>query len=331
MVAAKSGPTFALEELGDQRFSQEQNLKTKYLLLSLLLLGCVQGKANNNSQLRQETDDRETERSAALLDESAKIDEYMNQKLADARSAANPTNLPWDNAMTAALIQEFAKRTAVAEHGTGLGFAFGNVSLEISKLTKAEFDIIHMLDANKNEILPIKFSESRYTDNPIGIISGKFPSHKTRLTADHSLSPVVRLGTVLIGLDKIGHFLEEGWWYYQAESRGLLHGFDERWTLGQFMEGDDVVPVEVRSRYEKIYGTFCSVCVVGGGFGFFGAKSTGVISYGDIYANESGYQFFSDLAADPAGYQFKILSFTVDKWNEQNSPSKLVPGLQSRD
>ena len=331
MAAAKSGLTFALKELSDQWFSQEQNLKTKYLLLSVLLLGCVQGKADNNSQLRQETDDRETMRSAALLDQSAKIDEYMNQKLAEARSAANPNNLPWDKVMTATLIQEFANRTAVAEQGTGLGVAFGNVSLEISKLSKTEFDIIHMLDANKNEILPVKFSESRYADNPIGIISGKFPSQKTRLTADHSLSPVVRLGTVLIGLDKMGHFLEEGWWYYQAEGRGLLHGFDERWTLGQFMEGDDAVPVEVRSRYEKIYGAFCSVCVVRGGFGFFGAKSTGVISYADINANESGYQFFSALADDPGGYQFKILSFPVETWNEQHSPSKLVPGLKSRD
>ena len=305
-------------------------MKTKHLLLTALFFGCVQAKANNNSQLRQETDDRETARSAVLVDASAKIDEYMNQKLAEARGAANPNNLPWDKAMTARLIEEFAKRTAVTEEGTGLGIAVGNVSLEISKLTKAEFDIIHMLDANKNEILPIKFSDSRYSDNPIGIVAGKFPSQKTRLTADHSISPVMRLGTVLIGMDKIGHFLEEGWWYYQAEGRGLLHGLDERWTLGQFMEGDDVVPVEVRSRYEKIYGTFCSVCVVGGGFGFFGAKSTGVISYGDINANESGYQFFSALAEDPAGYQFKILSFPVDKWNEQNSPSKFVPGLKSK-
>ena len=264
----------------------------------------------------------------ALVDVSTKVDEYMNSALTQSRLAINPSNAPWHPDLIAKFLADFAKRAASTQAGSGLGVRAGNISFEISKLTKAEYSLIKTLDADKHEILEIKFASSRYSENPVSLIDGKFPSQKTLLTADHSMAPVIRLGTVLVGIDKIGHFLEEGWWYYQGEQKGLLLNHEERWAFGQFMEGDDALPEAERPRYKDIYAEFCWVCTLRGGFGFFGASSTGVISYADMQANESGYQFFNSLANDPGGYKFQVSTLPVELWNEENSPSKYMPGLK---
>ena len=309
-------------------------LRSKLLLLPLIslivLVGCTSSRSSPSSQLRQETDDRETLQSIALVDVSAKVDEYMNSMLAQSRLAINPSGAPWNPDLTARFLTEFAKRAASSQAGSGLGVRVGDISFEISKLTKAECTLINTLDVDKHEILAIKFANSRYSENPVSLIDGKFPSQKTPLTADHSMSPIIRLGTVLIGLDKIGHFLEQGWWYHQAEQKGLLLNYEERWAFGQFMEGDDALPESERPRYQDIYAEFCWVCTLRGGFGFFGARSTGVISFADIQANESGYQFFRDLARDPGGYKFEASALPVHLWNEETSPSKYMPGLKAR-
>ncbi len=301
---------------------------TCYLLI-LNLYACGSFRHATSSNLKQETDDRETESSRALVDVTEKVEEYVNSVLADSRQAVNPSNAPWTQNLTADFLEEFAHRCAATQPGSGIGVSVGNLSLEVSKLTKAEFNLIKRLDASKNEILAIKYADSRYNKNPVDLLNGKFPAHKTNFTADHSIAPVLRLGQTLVGIDKIGHFMEQGWWYYQAEQQGMLSGIKERLAFGQYMEGDDALPVSEHKRYDEIYGRFCWVCTIGGGFGFFGAKSTGVISYGDMHANESGYQFYVELAKNPGDHKFRLADYPVEFWNEEVSPSKFVGGLEA--
>ncbi len=307
-------------------------MRPTYLLLTLSLAACgpiqgIQGVAQ--SKLKQETDDRETNRSQQLVDVTSKVEEFVNSVLAESRVAVNPDKAPWTPELTAEFLEEFAHRSATPQPGSGIGVNIGNLSLEISKFTKTEFNLMKRLDPAKNEILAIKYVDSRYNKNPVDLIDGRFPAHKTSFTADHSIAPVLRLGRTLIGIDKIGHFMEQGWWYFQAEKQGMLSGPQERWAFGQYMEGDDALPDSEHKRYDDIYGRFCWVCTIGGGFGFFGARSTGVVSYGDIYANENGYQFFDQLSKDPGDHKFRLADYQFDKWNEEISPSKFVGGLEA--
>jgi hypothetical protein len=86
------------------------------------------------------------------------------------------------------------------------------------------------------------------------------------------LSAVVRVGDSLIGVDKLGHFLVEGWAYYDRahrEGRGL----DDAMDWGEFTERT-----------------------------YFGRYTTGVFSYADLVADFEGMRFWSHLlgrADDP--------------------------------
>jgi hypothetical protein len=152
-------------------------------------------------------------------------------------------------------------------------------------------------------------------------------SHSVTATADHSISPVIRVGEHLIGVDKVGHFAEEGFWYFLAEKKGLVQGEAERWQFGQFMEGDPDLPKDLHPKYRKAFGAFCRTCVMFGGFGYYGMASTGVCSHADMKANESGYQMFVALEADPAGYRFDLSQFDVQSWNEEFTKNKYAPSL----
>lgn len=300
-----------------------------YLALTCNLAACGTVRTAAQSTLKQETDDRETERSRELVDVTSKVEGYINTVLNESRAAVNPDKSPWTPELTTEFLEEFAHRSATTQPGSGIGVSIGNLSLEISKFTKTEFNLMKRLDSVKHEILALKYADSRYNKNPVDLLDGKFPAHKTSFTADHSIAPVLRLSGILIGIDKIGHFMEQGWWYYQAEKQGMLTGAQERWAFGQYMEGDDDLPATDHKRYDEIYGRFCWVCTVGGGFGFYGARSTGVVSYGDMHANESGYQFFDQLAKDPGNHVFRLSDYPVDTWNEEVSPSKFVGGLRA--
>jgi hypothetical protein len=76
------------------------------------------------------------------------------------------------------------------------------------------------------------------------------------------LSAVVRVGDTLIGVDKLGHFLVEGWKYFEIAE----------------LEGEGIpAAMEWGERAERTY---------------FGLLTTGVHSYADLVANFEGMRFW---------------------------------------
>jgi hypothetical protein len=76
------------------------------------------------------------------------------------------------------------------------------------------------------------------------------------------LSAVVRVGDALIGVDKLGHFLVEGWRYFEIAQ----------------LEGEGIpAAMEWGERAERTY---------------FGLYTTGVHSYADLVANFEGMRFW---------------------------------------
>ncbi|MCX6127733.1 MAG: hypothetical protein NTX25_01555 [Proteobacteria bacterium] len=228
------------------------------------------------------------------------------------------------------LINNIGKRLASVHKGSGIGIHAGTFNLEISTLSEIESQIESRLSESRHEILRISFADSRYGDNPIGLTQALVLSHLTMSTANHSISPVIRIGSEIIGLDKLGHFAEEGYWYFLAETSGLLQGPSERWQFGQFMEGAPDLNEELYPKYKAIYGKFCQTCVLLGGFGFYGSASTGVCSQADMQSNEDGYQFFEELHQNPDSFSFDIRNYDISKWNENISKNIYVEGLKVR-
>ena len=98
-------------------------------------------------------------------------------------------------------------------------------------------------------------------------IYGGLPFWSTRVAFIVGVGKTIRLNDTLVGTDKLGHFLSQGWKYHKRHLRG---NSEER-----------VVQLGVRN--EK---------------GIFGAASTGVFSNADLVANYEGYLFYRSLFED---------------------------------
>ena len=99
-----------------------------------------------------------------------------------------------------------------------------------------------------------------------------------------------------IGADKLGHFFDLGWRYWDALNKGF--------TANQ---------IESLGRGSEIT--------------IAGLGSTGVYSNADLEANRAGFQFYTDLTSNPSGFTFAIKNYITDKWNEQVNPSFYESGL----
>lgn len=93
------------------------------------------------------------------------------------------------------------------------------------------------------------------------------PFWSTRVVFFFGLGPVLRINDQLVGVDKIGHFLSQGWKYHKR----YLRGEDERRVVG------------IGQRNEA---------------GIFGFMTTGVFSNADLVANYEGYRFYRSLFED---------------------------------
>lgn len=96
-----------------------------------------------------------------------------------------------------------------------------------------------------------------------GIIIGSRDSDESRL----SFSPLIRMGEVTIGVDKLEHLFERGWHCYDGKYR---HGRSDSRVLN------------LTSLTEKL--------ILGGN-----RLATGVYSYADIVANFNGMRFWNDV------------------------------------
>jgi hypothetical protein len=98
-------------------------------------------------------------------------------------------------------------------------------------------------------------------------IYGHIPFWSTRVVFVVGLGPTLRVNETLIGSDKIGHFISQGWKYYKRHRRGLPE--------------EKVLKLGPRNEA-----------------GIFGAVWTGVFSNADLVANYEGYLFFRSLFED---------------------------------
>lgn len=93
------------------------------------------------------------------------------------------------------------------------------------------------------------------------------PFWETRVVFFYGLGPVMRINGHLVGSDKIGHFLSQGWKYHK-----------------RFLEtGDERKVIDIGKRNEA---------------GIFGFLTTGVFSNADLVANFEGYRFYRSLFED---------------------------------
>ncbi len=295
------------------------------------MLGMIScGNPPSPSKTKQETDDRPSARTDALLCQSAKISGYINAELDKIRSTLLEGHSTWSSDLTPELLLRVKNIIGGNRRGTGVGLDHVGIPLEVSQYTEAESWMMQTLKPNRGEILFTKFKDSRYGDNPIGPIAKVVPAHITEATADHSIAPIVKIDRYFIGIDKIGHLFQQGYWYYDATVKGLLTDDHTRFQFGQFMEGDPQLAQDEHKKYKKVFGEYCGICTFLGGFGYFGATSTGVISFADMAANESGFHFYKNLSENPLGYYFDFSDFDVATWNEEINPNGYIPELKIR-
>jgi hypothetical protein len=126
-------------------------------------------------------------------------------------------------------------------------------------------------------------------------------------------APVIRIGPLVIGIDKLGHFLGQGWFYHREYEalRARDPGATEPALLARVREYGHVLEV-----------------------GYQGLAGTGVYSYADLAANWQGFRFYRSLWDGPSPYlaisgghyrvarAFHILDYATDAWDEVGNPSR---------
>jgi hypothetical protein len=297
-------------------------------MASFLATSCLSKKPpGTNSDIMLETDDRATAETAQLVDVEKIINGHINKVLSEIRAEKTPKDNKWTYTTKADFLKEVAKRLSGPRRGSGVGLGSGSFRIEVSVLTEIEAWLIENLSSEKREIVFVPFEKSLYGDNPVGAFKAKVPSHSSIATANHSIAPVIKVHGVLLGIDKLAHFLEQGYWYYDATNRLELVSQKDRWEFGAFMEGHPDVKKEHYPKYKELFGFYCGACVIAGGFGYYGSASTGVISNADLAANEDGYVFYNNLSRNISDYEFDLSAFNLKSWNEQNNKSLYIPGL----
>ncbi len=98
-------------------------------------------------------------------------------------------------------------------------------------------------------------------------IYAEIPFWARRVSYFTGIGPTIRIGGDLIGTDKLGHFVSQGWKYYRRHLRDL--------PLERV--------VKLGNRNEN---------------GYFGALFTGIFSNADLVANYEGFLFYRSLFED---------------------------------
>lgn len=118
----------------------------------------------------------------------------------------------------------------------------------------------------------------------------------------------VKLGGVLMGTDKVDHFLSTGWRYWNRARRGTLD-----------------TSIRYGTRTERTY---------------LGLATSDTFSFADLHANWQGYQFYSSLLDPDRGLftadggrvervrDFDWADWTDWRWDELLDPSVYTPGVQ---
>lgn len=207
--------------------------------------------------------DSYTLRHQSLPDASAPLNDWFNQRLRDGIARAN-------EAMAEDCQPELLYRHIRRAFATPF----------IGHLITEDLDTLPDLPKYR-----VSLEQSIYRD--MGVVDGV--SLHLR-----DLSAVMNVNGTLIGTDKIGHFLVEGWSYFQKGYR------------------DEGVSLEAAMRW----GTFTERT-------YFGLMTTGMLSYADLAANFDGMRFWLHLlgeARDPIAGLFQPRPYISCR--EQDSTGK---------
>lgn len=105
------------------------------------------------------------------------------------------------------------------------------------------------------------------------------------------LNPSMKVNSVCIGSDKLGHFAQQGSEYYD-----LAHsGGGSRASAIAYGEGTEA--------------------------GGYGLNSTGVYSNADLAANLAGLGFYEDWQRNFGSFTFDINNYISSRWNEESNPN----------
>ncbi|MGI9322044.1 MAG: hypothetical protein ACR2PJ_00540, partial [Pseudomonadales bacterium] len=157
---------------------------------------------------------------------------------------------------------------------------------------------------------------ARYPQTRYSSIYRGMPIWATRVTYVFGVGRTFRINNVMVGSDKLGHFVSQGFKYMRRELRGMS---DER--------------IIKRGRYAERW--------------IFGQFTTGIFSNADLVANYEGYRFYQSLFQDdltegkPAilkwedgRYQmqrrFTFADHINNYWDEALNPSYSVPAVDKR-
>jgi Domain of unknown function (DUF4157) len=143
------------------------------------------------------------------------------------------------------------------------------------------------------EALPASKRNSPAADLAGTKYAGTFLSHFGHLAVASSAN----VNGVCIGADKLGHFFDVGFIYWQLS--GLRATTPQIESIGRGLE------------------------MTKQGLGI-----SGVFSNADLEANRKGFQFYKDLEANPSGLTFAIENYITDQWNEQKNPSLYASKFQ---
>ena len=124
----------------------------------------------------------------------------------------------------------------------------------------------------------------RLTTPPHDSIYSGHPLYATRVAGLFGVGPTLKINNVLVGTDKLGHFLSQGWKFYR------------RWVR----LGDEGKAAEQSAYTERA---------------LFGQMTTGSYSNADLVANYEGFRFYRSLFEDDivAGKP-AILAWDDDHW-----------------
>lgn len=208
---------------------------------------------------RAETEDRPSV-CAPLTDIASDVNTWVNREIAAARRA--PGTAP-----VGPFLAEVATRTG----GNG-------------PIAPIETHIENM-PATKRFLPTSSLAGTRYAGAPN---VNQFYQLQTRGLA-HVVGSSAKVSGQCIGADKLGHFFQQGYQYYDIRNRSSQ------------------ATAESFGRYTEIAGA--------------GLATTGVYSNADLAANLAGLTFYDQLRANPGGFTFDIANFISSNWNEYANPN----------
>lgn len=227
-----------------------------------------EGSTHIKSVQRAEVDDRSC---ASLKDIEPDVDAHVNKEINDERKTmAKPVFGPL---LSLHVMQRLGGRSPVSP-------------IE---------NFIEGLPASKRNLPPNSLAGTKYS----GVENvNRFYALQTRGIA-HVVGSSAKIHGICVGADKLGHFFDQGFDYFEAASKPGSTASDIE-NLGHEMEK-----------------------------GEFGLGTTGVFSNADIAANRAGLKFYKDLEKNPERFRFRIGNYITKQWNEQANPSFYDPQVGS--